>query len=127
MQSTVRIATYADFYRYYLSEHRHPGCRLLHLLGTSLVWAVLAYALWARAYWALLLLPVCGYGFAWVGHFFFEKNRPTTFRYPIWSLISDFRMFFALISGRLPLRGDPGSRDSVLLEQANHKPGASSD
>ena len=118
MQSTLPIATYADFYPYYLSEHRHPVCRLLPLLGTSLVLATLTYALAARAYWALLLMPVCGYGFAWVGHYFFEKNRPTTFRYPVWSLLSDFRMFFALISGRLSLRTKPRPGNRAPAEQA---------
>ena len=116
MSSTLRIATYADFYRSYLREHSHPVCRLLHVLGTSLVLATLAYALAARAYWALLFMPVCGYGFAWVGHYFFEKNRPTTFRYPIWSFISDFRMFFAFISGRLSLRPGPRPRDSGVAD-----------
>jgi hypothetical protein len=105
LSDTKPIASYADFYRYYLSEHSNPVCRVLHFVGTALVFAVLGFALATGRYWALLLVPVCGYGFAWVGHFFFERNRPTTFRYPIWSLFSDFRMFFALVFGRISLWG----------------------
>jgi hypothetical protein len=114
------ITSYAQFYRYYLNEHRNPICRLLHIVGTSLVFVLLAYALIRPAYWMLLLVPVCGYVFAWVGHLVFEKNRPATFRYPLWSLISDFRMFFEFISGRLSIKKDtePTPRDYIPTDQS---------
>ncbi len=96
-----RYRTFADFYPYYLSEHSDRTCRRLHFVGTALVIAVLLYAIVTGRYLALLALPVIGYGFAWVGHFFFEKNKPATFQYPLYSLIGDFRMFGDILVGRI--------------------------
>ena len=99
--SVPRFDSFQEFFPYYLAEHAHPVSRVLHYFGTSLGTAVLVYAL-ATQTWALLLAyPVIGYGCAWIGHFIFEKNRPATFTYPFWSLISDYRMFFLWLSGRL--------------------------
>jgi len=89
------IKTYEDFWPYYVSEHRDPTCRRLHFVGTSLVMAMATNPLLWPA------LPVAGYGFAWVGHFFFEKNRPATFDYPLWSLRADFRMWHRIATGRM--------------------------
>lgn len=99
MSETYR--TFADFYPYYLSEHSDRTCRRLHFVGTALVIVVLLYAIVTGRYLALLALPVIGYGFAWVGHFFFEKNKPATFQYPLYSLIGDFRMFGDILVGRI--------------------------
>lgn len=93
--------SFADFYPFYLSQHREQTCRRLHFAGTSLVIATFLYALMSGRYVALFLLPVIGYGFAWVGHFFFEKNRPATFTYPLYSLIGDFVMFRDILIGRI--------------------------
>jgi hypothetical protein len=93
--------TFADFYPYYLSEHSDRTCRRLHFVGTALVIAIFLYALVTGRYMALLALPVIGYGFAWVGHFFFEKNKPATFQYPLYSLIGDFRMFGDILVRRI--------------------------
>jgi hypothetical protein len=97
-----RIDTYAEFWPYYLKEHEKPGTRVLHYIGTALVIATAIYAVFAGWWWLLLLLPILGYGFAWAGHALVERNKPATFTYPLWSLISDFRMFFVWISGQLP-------------------------
>lgn len=97
----ARFASFSEFYPYYLSEHAHPVCRRLHFVGTALVLAVVAYALIARQWHALWLVPLFGYGFAWAGHFFFEHNRPATFTYPFYSLAGDFVMFFQMLTGRL--------------------------
>ena len=96
-----RITTYRDFYPFYLREHSDPMNRLLHYIGTTLVLAVLVAGLVLQNYWLLLLMPVMGYGFAWIGHFFVERNRPATFTYPVWSLVSDWIMYFRFLTGQL--------------------------
>lgn len=93
---------FRDFYPFYLSEHRDPTSRRLHVVGTGLVIATVLGALVSGRYLWLWALPVVGYGFAWAGHFFFEKNRPATFRHPFYSLLGDFVMFKDVISGRIP-------------------------
>ena len=103
MNRTAQYRSFAEFYPYYLDEHSNPTCRRLHFVGTSLVIALLAYSI-ASASWLLLLaLPVVGYGFAWIGHFFFEKNRPATFSHPLYSLIGDFAMFRDILLGKVSL------------------------
>lgn len=92
---------FADFYPFYLSEHRDRTCRRLHFVGTSLVIVVLVSALLTRNPWILLAVPVVGYGFAWIGHFVFEKNRPATFQHPWYSLLGDFAMFRDILLGRI--------------------------
>ena len=89
-----------EFYPYYLTEHQNPTSRLLHFIGTGLVLVVLGAALVLAQYAWLAAIPVIGYGFAWVGHFFFEKNKPATFTYPFYSLASDFLLFFDLLRGK---------------------------
>ena len=96
-----RIATYAEFWPYYLGEHRLRRTRTLHFFGTGLAIVVLVGAIIMQAWWFLLAAVVCGYLFAWIGHFFVERNRPATFTYPLWSLYSDFRMFGFWLAGRL--------------------------
>ncbi|MDA0315432.1 MAG: DUF962 domain-containing protein [Bacteroidetes bacterium] len=89
-----------EFYPYYLKEHQHPTSRILHFVGTGLVLVVLGLAIALENYSWLAGIPVIGYGFAWVGHFFFEKNKPATFTYPFYSLASDFLLFFDLLRGK---------------------------
>jgi hypothetical protein len=99
--ASERITTYRDFYPFYLREHSDPLNRALHYIGTTLVFGVLAVSVYFQNYWLLFLMPVMGYGFAWVGHFFVEHNRPATFTYPLWSLISDYVMYFRFLTGKL--------------------------
>jgi len=89
-----------EFYPFYLTEHLNTTCRSLHFIGTSLLIIVLVWALATQTWWALAFIPVIGYGFAWTGHFFFEKNKPATFIYPAYSLASDFIMFKDLLIGK---------------------------
>jgi hypothetical protein len=80
--------------------------RTLHFLGTLSLFGILAAAIVTQKWWILWFLPVVGYGFAWVGHFFFEKNKPATFTYPLWSLASDFVLFFQVLVGKQKLDPD---------------------
>ncbi|MFN3842106.1 MAG: Mpo1-like protein [Rehaibacterium terrae] len=97
-----RYASFREFYPYYLSEHSDRTCRRLHFIGSASVLGVLgAVIAGALSPWWLLSLPLIGYGFAWVGHFFFEKNRPATFTYPLYSLIGDWVMFKDMLIGRI--------------------------
>ena len=96
-------ASFREFYPFYLSEHRDRNCRRLHFAGSTLVLLVIALALFTGR-WALLwLAPVAGYGFAWIGHFAFERNRPATFRHPLYSLIGDWVMYWDVLRGRVKL------------------------
>ena len=97
----AKIQTYREFWPFYLEEHSKPVTRGLHFIGTTLVFVALAAAIGTRNWWLLLLMPVMGYGFAWLAHFTVEKNRPATFTYPLWSLYSDFRMYFVWLFGGL--------------------------
>jgi hypothetical protein len=96
-----RFESFGEFYPYYLTEHSDRSCRRLHFIGTALVMLTLIVAVASDRYALLWLVPVLGYGFAWAGHFFFEKNRPATFRYPLYSLIGDFVMFRDILVGRI--------------------------
>lgn len=101
----MQFDSFSDFYAYYLTQHANPVCRTLHFVGSSLVLLVLAYAIASGNWWALLLMPLIGYGFAWVGHFGFEKNKPATFGHPFYSLASDWVMFWHMLTGRVPFHG----------------------
>ncbi|CAE6915176.1 MULTISPECIES: Mpo1-like protein [Pseudomonas] len=100
-QTTERFQSFAAFYPYYLQEHSNPVCRRLHYVGSLLVLTILAYALATQQWLWLLAMPLAGYGFAWVGHFVFEKNRPATFQYPLYSLMGDWVMLKDAFTGRI--------------------------
>ena len=98
---SARFASFREFYPFYLSEHRNAACRRLHFAGSAVVLVLIVVAFVMRAWWLLALVPVAGYGFAWVGHFGFEKNRPATFSHPAWSLAGDWVMFWQLLTGKI--------------------------
>lgn len=98
-----KYRTFGEFYPFYLSEHKDQRNRRLHFVGTSLVVANLVFVLLTQMWWLLLLAPVFGYSFAWVGHFFFEKNKPATFSYPLYSLAGDWVMYWHILTGKLKL------------------------
>jgi len=95
-----RYRSFAEFWPYYVSEHSRPGTRLLHFCGTLLLLPVLLLAVLTSP-WYLLLLPLVGYGFAWISHATVERNKPATFDYPLWSLLADFKMFALMCTGRM--------------------------
>ena len=98
-----RFSSFRQFYPYYLSEHSNHLSRRLHFIGSWGVLACVAMALWSGHGRWLWLALLCGYGFAWVGHFFFEKNRPATFRHPFYSFAGDWVMFVDILRGRVRL------------------------
>lgn len=100
MTETKRYHSLREFYPFYLSEHRNPACRKLHFVGTALVLISFLTFLITLRWVFLIAVPFLGYGFAWVGHYFFEKNKPATFQYPGYSLASDFILFWHLLTGR---------------------------
>jgi len=104
LKTERKYNSFNEFYPFYLSEHKNSISRMLHFTGTALFFVVLGLALASGRYALLGLLPVLGYGFAWTGHFFFEKNKPATFQYPIYSLLSDFKLFFQLLTGKQSFR-----------------------
>jgi hypothetical protein len=95
-----KLTSYEEFWPYYVSEHSLPATRVLHFVGTALVLACVALGLIVSPWW-LLAAPLAGYGFAWVGHFFFEHNRPATFKHPLWSFRGDFVMLRDVLTGRI--------------------------
>ncbi|SET56986.1 DUF962 domain-containing protein [Thalassotalea agarivorans] len=92
--------TFKEFYPFYLSQHENKTSRYLHYIGTSLGLVLFVYALVVQNPWLLLVSFVCGYGFAWVGHFFFEKNKPATFQYPWYSFLGDWVMLWQFLTGK---------------------------
>lgn len=100
-----RIETYSEFYRFYLTEHKNKTCRALHFIGTLLVFVLIFLAIYLGRSNLWYFVPITGYGFAWIGHYYFEKNTPATFKYPLWSLTSDFKMFFDILLRRISFDG----------------------
>lgn len=102
MATEKKYKTFWSFYYYYLTEHGDKTNRVLHFIGTGLVIVLLIAGIILQKWWLFAVIPFCGYGFAWVGHYFIEKNRPATFTYPLYSLGSDFVMFWHILTGQLP-------------------------
>jgi hypothetical protein len=100
MSSEAKFSSFSEFYPFYLTEHQHPVSCRLHLVGTTVSLLLLVAAILLRSVWLLVLALAQGYALAWIGHFFFERNRPATFRHPLWSLAGDFRMWWESICGR---------------------------
>lgn len=97
-----RFSSFREFYPFYLSEHANRTSRRLHFIGSALVLVLLGLAVARRDAWWVLAALACGYGFAWTGHAFFEKNRPATFRHPVYSFLGDWVMFGDILRGRIP-------------------------
>lgn len=99
--SASTYKNFRDFYPFYLSEHQNVVCRRLHFVGTSLVIGIVLASIINNSYSWIWLALVAGYGFAWIGHFVFEKNRPATFKYPFYSFIGDWVMYKDILIGNI--------------------------
>lgn len=97
----MHFKSFKEFYPFYLGEHTNLMCRKLHFIGTCGVIALLLLFFFTGHLIILALIPIVGYGFAWAGHLLFEKNRPATFKYPLYSLMGDFRMFWEILVGKI--------------------------
>ena len=98
-----KFKSFSEFYPYYLSEHGNPVNRRLHFFGSLLTIIVVLFVIITQTWIALILVPILGYGFAWIGHYFVEKNKPTTFTYPLYSLMGDWVMFKDILTGKIKL------------------------
>ncbi|MEN8720734.1 MAG: DUF962 domain-containing protein [Oceanococcaceae bacterium] len=95
------ITTFDEFYPYYLAEHANRTCRRLHFVGTSIALILLLAAFATQVWWLIAIGVVQGYAWAWVGHFFFEKNKPATFKYPMMSFMGDWVMYKDMLTGKI--------------------------
>lgn len=96
-----RITDYREFWDFYVAEHSQPLTRYLHFIGTMLSFVLLVWIFRTSSWLYLPLCLVIGYAFAWVSHFFVEHNKPATFKYPFWSFVSDYKMVFYMLTGRM--------------------------
>lgn len=95
------INNYAEFWDFYVREHSQPLTRYLHFVGTSLGLVLLVWIVRSGSWLYFPLCFVTGYAFAWFSHFFVEKNKPATFKYPLWSFVSDYKMMFYMLTGKM--------------------------
>ena len=95
--------SFSEFYPYYLSEHGDKLNRRLHFTGLLLALLILVVSIITKKWVLLILMPVFGYGLAWFGHMFFEKNKPATFKYPLYSIMGDLVMFKDILTGKIKL------------------------
>ena len=95
--------SFDDFYPFYLGEHANRTCRRLHFTGTSIAVVLLGAAVVSQRWWLIAIAFLQGYAFAWIGHFFFEHNKPATFKYPWFSLLGDWRLWWDMLSGKVPI------------------------
>jgi hypothetical protein len=98
---STRIAGFAEFYPFYLTQHAHRMCRRTHFIGSSLALACIAMGIVSGPGWWFLAALVAGYGGAWIGHFYYEKNRPASFAQPLYSLRADWVMYWQMLTGKL--------------------------
>jgi hypothetical protein len=97
----VRYQTFSEFYPWYLGQHADRRCRRAHFLGTSCAIAAIAQYIDSMNPWWLLAALIGGYGGAWIGHFFFEHNRPASFAQPLYSFRADWVMYWQMLTGKL--------------------------
>lgn len=95
------FTSFKEFWPFYLSQHQNAKCRLCHFLGTAAALFLIGVTALTHSFSWFVLALVMGYSLAWLGHFVFEKNRPATFQYPLYSLVGDWKMFWMMLSGKI--------------------------
>jgi hypothetical protein len=113
-----KIETFEQFWDFYIGEHKKKATRLFHFAGTTAAVGCLAGGLLTRHRWLLLIAPICGYGPAWISHFFIEKNKPASFKYPLWSLQADFVMWWKTLTGQMQAEVERVIRQEMGKAQA---------
>ena len=103
MISKPKFNSFIEFYPFYLSEHSKKTTKILHVIGSLGVIVLVTSSIYLSKWSLLYYAPLCGYGFAWIGHFFFEKNRPATFSYPLYSFLGDWVMLKDILIGKVKL------------------------
>ena len=121
--SAETIANFEQFWPYYVKEHRLKTTRTMHFVGTSGVIGLVATAVLTRKVWPLLVAPFAGYGPAWVSHYFVENNRPASFKYPLWSLVADFKMWGLIARGEMDAELERILRADDSMHAANGSAG----
>ena len=96
------LHSFAEFYPFYLGEHSNLTCRRMHFVGSTLALLCLAMLVATGRMQYLMYGLLCGYGFAWIGHFVFEKNRPASFKRPLYSFMGDWVMYSQIWRGKIP-------------------------
>jgi hypothetical protein len=104
--SATKFSSFREFYPFYLGEHRNTTCRVLHFVGISIALSLLITAWVSQIWWLIPVAVVQGYAWAWIGHFGFEKNKPASFKQPIYSFIGDWVMWFQLLTRKITFRGN---------------------
>ena len=103
MISESKFKSFKEFYPFYLSEHSKSSTKLLHVIGSLGVIALILYSIITNNFKVICYTPLCGYGFAWIGHYFFERNKPATFKYPLYSFIGDWIMLKDILVGKVKI------------------------
>src|SRR5262245_25924178 len=116
--SEERFQSFEEFWPFYVREHSNKYNRRLHFVGTTLALACVAGGLLTKKRWLLALAPVAGYGCAWIGHFLLEKNKPATFKYPVWSLRGDFKMWVKMATLKMDAEVEKALAEERQPEQA---------
>ena len=101
MSEPSKYRTLSEFYPFYLSQHSNRTSRRLHFIGTTSAIALIVTSVITQMWWLIAVGFVQGYAFAWIGHFFFERNKPATFDYPWFSFLSDWRLWWEMLTGRI--------------------------
>ncbi len=130
MEEEKRYGTFEEFWPFYVREHQHKATRILHFVGTTAAVATFATGLLLRKKWMMLVAPVLGYGPAWISHFFIEKNKPATFKYPLWSFRADFVMWKKIVTGQMDAEVERVLREhaeKVASGTTSGEPSASAD